>query len=305
MLLGLASQVATEPEPVSCVRRSRGLTKWGQAGYTPQVPTSAAYDDSVTSIMQLAKRVAGIDLAENKRTLVESRLGKRLRQLECDMPAYAKRLREDRTEVVVCLDLLTTNHTFWLREVEHFVDFEKRVLPTLAARRRLRLWCAATATGEEPYTIALCLARTLPDLSAWDIAMLATDISTRALGRASEALYVDERIANLSESDKRIALEQVERGPPRVWRVRPELKRLVSLARLNLMDVSWPMRGQFDVIFCRNVMIYFDRPTQERLVNRLSELLVPKGTLYVGHSESLSGIDHKLKALAPAIYIRP
>lgn len=255
--------------------------------------------------MQLAKRVAGIDLSENKRTLVESRLGKRLRQLDCDMPAYAERLANDRTELVICLDLLTTNHTFWLREADHFADFERRVLPSLKARRRARIWCAAAATGEEPYTIALCLARTLPDLASWDTAILSTDISTRALDRAAEAVYVEERVSHLTEADRRIALDQIDRGPPKVWRVRPELKRLVHLARLNLMDAAWPMRGPFDVIFCRNVMIYFDRPTQERLVNRLAALLVPGGTLYVGHSESLSAIKHPLRTLAPATYQKP
>ncbi len=255
--------------------------------------------------MRLAKRVAGIDLGERKRTLVESRLGKRLRQLDCSMTAYVKKLAEDPTELVVCLDLLTTNHTFWLREAAHFTDMERRVLPTCAARRRLRIWCAATATGEEPYTIALCLARSIPDLASWDVAILATDISTRALARAAEATYVEERVANLSESDRRIALDQVDRGPPRVWRVRPELKRLVSLARLNLIETDWPMRGPFDIIFCRNVMIYFDRPTQARLVQRLGALLSPGGTLYVGHSESLSAIDHGLRTLGPATYAKP
>jgi chemotaxis protein methyltransferase CheR len=254
--------------------------------------------------MHLAKQVAGIDLGESKRTLVESRLGKRLRQLGCDMQQYVRRLREDRTELVICLDLLTTNHTFWLRESEHFADFERRVLPPLAASRRIRIWCAATATGEEPYTIAMCLARSLPDLTSWDAAILATDISTRALDRASEAVYVEDRVTHLSDNDRRIALDLVERGPPRVWRVKPALRHLVQLARLNLMDGDWPMRGPFDVIFCRNVMIYFDRPTQERLVKRLAALLAPGGTLYVGHSESLSAIQHGLRTLAPATYQR-
>lgn len=259
-------------------------------------------DDPVADIMRLAKGIAGIDLGEGKRTLVESRLGKRLRQLGCDMRAYARLLREDRAEVVVCLDLLTTNHTFWMREPEHFADFERRVLPALAPRRRIRIWCAATATGEEPYSIALCLARSLPDLASWDAAILATDISTRALDRASEAAYAEERVAQLGDADRRLALDLIERGPPKVWRVKPELRRMVQLARLNLMDDAWPMRGPFDVIFCRNVMIYFDRPTQERLVNRLAALLAPGGTLYVGHSESLSAIRHPLQTLAPATY---
>lgn len=273
--------------------------------YTATVRPSTAIDDPVADIMRLAKQVAGIDLGESKRTLVESRLGKRLRQLGCDMRHYAGLLRDDRAELVVCLDLLTTNHTFWLREAEHFADFERRILPRLAPRRRIRIWCAATATGEEPYTIAMCLARSLPDLPAWDAAILATDISTRALDRASEAAYVEERVTHLTENDRRIALDLVDRGPPKVWKVKPELRRLVQLARLNLMDDAWPMRGPFDVIFCRNVMIYFDRPTQERLVNRLAALLVPGGTLYVGHSESLSAIRHDLRTLAPATYQKP
>jgi chemotaxis protein methyltransferase CheR len=258
--------------------------------------------DPVGEIMRIAKQVAGIDLGESKRTMVESRLGKRLRQLDCGMAEYAARVHDDPSELVVCLDLLTTNHTFWLREADHFRDFERRVLPELAPRRRARIWCAATATGEEPYTIALCLARSLPDFPAWDAALLATDISTRALARAAQALYTEERVSHLTDADRRIALDLVEQGPPKIWRVKPELKRLVHLARLNLMDATWPMRGPFDVIFCRNVMIYFDRPTQARLVNRLAALLAPGGTLYVGHSESLSAIDHPLRTLAPATY---
>lgn len=262
--------------------------------------------DPVAGIMALAKHTAGIDLNDSKRTLVECRLGKRLRQLDCDMGAYLERVRSDRTELVVCLDLLTTNHTFWLREADHFQDFETRVLPAVARRgRRIRVWCAAAATGEEPYTIALCLLRSLPDPASWDIAVLSTDISTRALSRASEGIYVEERVAQVSPQDRQLALELVEKGPPRVWRVRPELKRMVQLARLNLIDDAWPMRGPFDAIFCRNVMIYFDRPTQQKLVNRLAALLAPGGTLYVGHSESLSAIDHPLKTLAPATYQKP
>lgn len=278
------------------------MTTAGAGGYTASMRTAADIDDPVAYIMRRAKDIAGIDLSEGKRTLVESRLGKRLRQLGVGMADYAKRLDQDPAEVVVCLDLLTTNHTFWLREADHFADFERRVLPALAPRRRLRLWCAATATGEEPYTIALCLARTLPDLPAWDVALLCTDISTRALARAAEGMYTDERISHLTDNDRRIALDLVDRGPPAIWRVKPELRRLVHLARLNLMDTTWPMRGPFDIIFCRNVMIYFDRPTQQRLVSRLAGLLAPGGTLYVGHSESLSAIDHPLRTLAPAIY---
>ncbi len=261
-------------------------------------------NDPVAQIMRLAKNVAGIDLNESKRGLVEGRLAKRLRHLSCDMAGYLALLLEDRTEMVACLDLLTTNHTFWLREPAHFVDFQTRVLPALGRQNqsKLRIWCAAAATGEEPYTIAMCLLRSPPPSGAWDAAILSTDISTRALGLAAEGLYADERVAQLTPQDRELALHLERAGPPRIWRVKPALKAMVHLARLNLMDDAWPMRGPFDVIFCRNVMIYFDRPTQERLVNRLAALLASGGTLYVGHSESLSAIAHPLRTLAPAVY---
>jgi chemotaxis protein methyltransferase CheR len=289
------------------IKRRRQIGGWGLTP-TRSMPYAgsvmpAVSTDPVASIMRLAKELAGIDLSEAKRSMVESRLGKRLRHLACDMTAYARLVHEDHTEQMVCLDLLTTNHTAWLREPSHFEDLERRVLPALRGRR-LRIWCAAAATGEEPYTIALCLARSLPEFASWDAGILATDLSTRALGRASDAVYADDRVAALSPSDRQLALELADQGPPRQWRVRPELRRLVNLARLNLMDDTWPMRGPFEVIFCRNVMIYFDRATQERLVNRLATLLVPGGTLYVGHSESLSAIRHPLRMLAPATYQR-
>lgn len=265
--------------------------------------TPESKPDPITGIMRLARRSAGIGLARGSRALVESRLGKRLEQLACDMAGYLRLLETDRTELVVCLDLLTTNHTYWLREPEHFADFEQRVLPAAAKRgRRMRVWCAAAATGEEPYSIALCLRRSLPDLAAWDCSVLSTDISNRAMARASDGLYADDRIAHLSPQDRRLALELAAKGPPRVWRVKPGLRRLVQLARLNLIEEGWPMHDAFDVIFCRHVMGYFDPATQERLINRLAGQLVPGGTLYVGQSESLPMIAQPLRQLAPAIY---
>ncbi len=261
------------------------------------------------TIMDLAYDLAGIALGQGKQAMVEARLGKRLRQLGCDLKEYARRVTADPAEQVVMLDLLTTNHTAWLREPAHFTDLEQRVLPALAARRardphpRLRIWCAAAATGEEPWTIALTLVRALPEIERWDVAVLATDISTRALARAEAGLYGEERIAALGAQDRQLALEVAERTVPKVYSVAARLRRLVHFARLNLME-DWPMRGPFDVIFCRNVMIYFDRDTQQRLVDRLVGLLVPGGTLYVGHAESLSSISHRLTPIIPAAYVR-
>jgi chemotaxis protein methyltransferase CheR len=260
--------------------------------------------DPIAEIMDIAYEVAGITLSENKRSMVAGRLGKRLRQLGCEIDAYVERVRRDPAELTAMLDLLTTNHTAWRREPGHFTDLEQRVIPAIrqvqagAGRPRLRIWCAAAATGEEPWTIALSLVRALPDLAQWDAAVLATDLSTRALGVARAGCYREERIAALSTQDRALALEPCDGD---TYRVRPQLRALVSFARLNLME-PWPLRGPFDCIFCRNVMIYFDQPTQERLVNRLAGLLTPGGTLYVGHSESLSAIDHPLRTIGPATY---
>jgi chemotaxis protein methyltransferase CheR len=276
---------------------------------TTATSTPSAHDrrDPVAAIMALAYDLAGIRLSDMKRPLVEGRLGKRLRQLGCDMKTYAQRCREDTCEQTILIDLLTTNHSAWRREPAHFDDLERRVLPTMAARQahtatpRLRIWCAAAATGEEPYTIALSLHHALPDIARWDAAILATDISTRALARAKAGLYTHERVSPLSPADHSLALALYEAGPPKVYSVREELRRLVCFARMNLMD-DWPMKGPFDVIFCRNVMIYFDQETQSRLVNRMAALLAPGGTLYVGHSESLANLRHGLRTLGPATY---
>lgn len=257
--------------------------------------------DAISDIMAVVYDVAGIKLGESKRSMVEARLGKRLRQLGCDLKAYAARLHRDDDEIIRCLDLMTTNHTAWKREPVHFDDLARRVLPTIQGRR-LRIWCAAAATGEEPWTIALTVLQAIPDLAQWDAAILATDISTRALGVARAGRYSEERIASLNAIERNLAVEKAD-DAERTWVVRPELRRLLTFARLNLMN-EWPMRGPFDVIFCRNVMIYFDQPTQERLVNRLARLLAPGGTLYVGHSESLSAITHPLRSAGAATYVR-
>ena len=260
--------------------------------------------DATAEIMAIAYEVAGISFSRAKRSMVEARLAKRLRQLDCSLGDYVGLVRRDARELTAMLDLLTTNHTAWRREPAHFTDFETRVLPAVIktqqrmAQPRLRIWCAAAATGEEPWTIALSVARAIPDLERWDVAILATDLSTRALERAQAGRYDEARIASLSPGDRALAVEQDEPG---LYTVTGRLRRMVQFARLNLMG-DWPMRGPFDCIFCRNVMIYFDQPTQDRLVNRLAGLLRPGGTLYVGHSESLSALSHPLRCIGPATY---
>ena len=264
---------------------------------------TAARDDAPACgrISRLMYRHAGISLAEHKEYLIQSRLQKRLAKLGLGLGAYADLVEHDAAERGICTDLLTTNHTAWMREPAHFVDFADRVLAGFAQRgapRRLRVWCAAAASGEEPYSIALTIAKAMKVPAEWDVAILATDISSRALAKTRLAVYSEERVACLAPSDRQRYLQRSATGD---YRVGDDLRRLVHPASLNLID-AWPMQGPFDVIFCRNVMIYFDRPTQEKLVNRMAQLLAPGGTLYVGHSESLSGIKHPLSTHGPAIY---
>jgi len=255
--------------------------------------------DPAQAIADLVHREAGLAFDADRFYLIRARLSRRLQAIGCDLTAYAQRCRCDPDERGLLLDLLTTNHTAWWRDGEHFADLIATVLPALKSRR-LRVWCAAAASGEEPYSVALALVKALPDRAAWDIAILATDISTRALAKLRAGEYASAGLAVLSAEDRALAVEPAPGRPGQV-RVRPALRDLVHIARLNLM-AEWPMRECFDVIFCRNVMIYFDPPTQERLVHRLVARLVPGGTLYIGMGEGLAGFPHPLRQHGPAIF---
>ena len=254
--------------------------------------------------MDLARSTAGIEFTDAKRQLIESRLAKRLRQLDIGMDAYAERAIKDPAEQEILFNALTTNHTAWLREPAHFDDLSRRVLPAIRAKgdNRLRIWCAAASTGEEPYSIALTIARFAGEsLSRWDASVLCTDLSTKALTAARQGVYSSERIAPLGIDDRHLALEATDGPPATTWRVRPALRGLLHFARLNLMD-EWPMKGPFDVIFCRNVMIYFDQPTRDKLVHRYSTLLPEGGCLCVGHSESIHAGTAPVRLVSRTIY---
>jgi chemotaxis protein methyltransferase CheR len=234
---------------------------------------------------------------------VMSRLGKRLRTLETDIKGYAVLLESDPQEQITLIDLLSTNHTFWWRESSHFIDLCDRILKGHRPGS-LRMWSVATSTGDEAYSMALCLRKavgTPVELSTMDASILATDISTRALGKAKRGRYTEEAVSRLDVKDRLLALIPLATDESERWEVRPELRRLVHFARLNLMD-KWPMRGPFDVIFCRNVLIYFNTSTKQRMIGRLRSLLRSGGTLYLGHAESLVGPSHELRTIAPSVY---
>jgi chemotaxis protein methyltransferase CheR len=257
-------------------------------------------------VRQLMYRVAGINLSAGKEGLVRSRLAPRLRELGLsDFDAYLDHIDRDVSGVEFrqFVDVLTTNKTSFFREPEHFDLLQREILPALAARDTpARVWSAGCSSGEEPYTIAI-VAREILGPGADHVRILATDLSTRILRRAREAVYRDQDLADVPPG---LARRHFARAPerPGAQRVVDATRALVRFARLNLID-DWPMHGPFDVIFCRNVMIYFDRPTQQRLVERYSQMLAPGGWLYVGHSESLTALDHELHYVQPAVYRKP
>jgi len=259
-------------------------------------------------ISALVKSICGINLHSGKEDLVKARLGKRLRQLEMsDFEQYVDYVEHDESgdELALMLDALSTNVTKFSREPDHFDYLSRRLCQTgvgltPGGGRKLRIWSAGCASGEEPYSIAICLCESIPDLASWDAKILATDLSTRILAVAREAEYGESCLEDVGPV-VRSKYFTCDDTPDRRFTVCDAVRRLVYVARLNLM-APWPMKGPFDAIFCRNVMIYFDRPTQERLVARFWGILAQGGTLFVGHSESLAGIRHGFQYVQPSVY---
>lgn len=257
-------------------------------------------------ITALAKQRFGIDLKPGKEELVAARLRKKARELRLgSISAYCDHVLNDRTgeSLLGLIDALTTNHTAFLRERAHFEFFVRHVLPDRATEYGTQVWSAACSTGEEPYTLCMAALEAMGSSAFARLSVLATDISGKALEAARNGIYPAERVAELpAEWVRRYFLKG--QGAKEGWyKIRPEVAAMVEFRRLNLVG-PWPPLGSFHAIFCRNVMIYFDRAAQARLVNRLAACLKPGGYLFVGHAESLTGIEHPLTYVQPAIYRR-
>lgn len=265
----------------------------------PQI-TKAQYEALCKRLYDLC----GINLKAGKEDLVQSRLSKRIYALKLNsFEEYFAYVEKDSTgqELITMIDSLTTNKTSFFREIQHFEFLGKRILPHMKSKR-LRIWSSACSSGEEPYSIGILLREEIKSIDSWDIRILATDISTRILKRAHEAVYDEATLQPVPQAlrQKYFKTEDSQQG---TWRLSPQVKNMVRLARLNLME-PFPMRGPFDVIFCRNVMIYFDKPTQSMLANRFYDLLAPGGYLFVGHAESLVGGQKKFRYVQPAVYLK-
>jgi len=269
-------------------------------------------DKEFRAISEFVYRNYGINLTPAKKTMVYGRLAKRLRTLAIssfgDYFDYATGPEGRARELTTMVDLITTNKTDFFRQPDHF-DFLKQVaLPELVVQRRIQqqrrihVWSAGCSSGEEPYSIAFVLTKFLHSCPGIDFSILATDISTRRLEEAGQAIYTGEQIAPVPAELQRLYFLRGVKNKAGTYRVAPEIRRTVTFRKLNLMDDDFAISTPVDLIFCRNVTIYFDRSTQSRLIAKFHELLAPTGYYFIGHSESLHGICDRFRLISPTIY---
>ncbi|MEI9976448.1 MAG: protein-glutamate O-methyltransferase CheR [Ignavibacteriota bacterium] len=254
-------------------------------------------------IRQLAYGTFGLDLKPGKEELVSARLRRLLRKGGFrSFQDYYRHVLADQTGVALAamVDALATNHTSFMREPDHFTFLREEVLPSLASRDTIEIWCAACSTGEEVWTLAMLLNEAHPQRR---ISIQASDISNKALGAARAAEYPSDRCEGIPAAWLSRYFVSGS-GPSKTYSVHPRIRAQASFRRLNLVE-NFSLGRLFPVIFCRNVMIYFDRQTQEQVVGRLAAALEPGGYLFVGHAESLTRITHSLEYVRPAVYRKP
>lgn len=250
---------------------------------------------------------SGIKLDNSKESLIRARIGKRMRVLGIsNYEEYLKQVIEsnDEEEVIHLLDAISTNVTSFFRGIDHF-QFLKSMISELSmsGQKKFRIWSAACSSGEEAYSIAMTILGTSSGSSgSSDIKILATDISTRVLEKAQVGIYEPEKIEQIPKELRDKYLEKV--NGTENYRIKPILKNVIVFRRLNLSNIPFPMQGPMDVIFCRNVMIYFDHDTRRKLIGEIYRLLKPYGYLFIGHAESLIGLTDGLKIVKPSIYMK-
>jgi chemotaxis protein methyltransferase CheR len=252
-------------------------------------------------VRALIYRQAGISLSESKQEMVYSRLARRLRARGMDsFVEYLDGLESgrDSAEWEAFTNALTTNLTSFFREAHHF--------PILAEHARdmkapLSVWCSASSTGEEPYSIAMTLCEAFGTLTP-PVSIVATDIDTNVLETAANGIYPIDRLDKMPKERARRFFLRGKGEQAGMVRVRPELRQLIAFKPLNLLAPSWPLSGPFDVIFCRNVMIYFDKPTQSKILARFVPLMKAEGLLFAGHSENFMYVSDALKLRGKTVY---
>lgn len=264
-------------------------------------------DHHFQTIRHQIGQYAGINLSDSKRDMVYSRLVRRLRAHRFNsFDDYLQLLADGESgERVHFINALTTNLTSFFRERHHFDYLTATVLPLIEQRgdRRLRIWSAGCSTGEEPYSIAMTVADYLKGKPGWDIKIYATDLDTNVVGVGKYGVYDAERVKGLSSAQLKHWFLRGKGRNQGMVRVKPELQCLLEFRSLNLLH-EWPYKELFDVIFCRNVVIYFNKETQRRLFKRFSNLLYPSAYLFIGHSESLHSVSDDFRLVGQTIHVK-
>jgi chemotaxis protein methyltransferase CheR len=283
------------------------LLRGGDAPGTVPQPTEAEFE----SFRTLIRRKAGIHLNASKRALLYGRLSRRIRELGLrNFGDYLARVQQDEAEHERMIDRITTNETRFFREPKHFAYLEERLLPrwieaaaTGSRPKEVRAWSAGCSTGEEPYSLAMVLLEGLPHHEGWNVEVLATDISTRVLEVARRATWPIDRAQEIpARLLKRFMLQGIGSQAGRL-RAGPELRQVVRVEPSNLSDEASVIASRFDLIYCRNVLIYFEREHKQRVVRQLTSRLVPGGHLFVGHAEGIHGVSD-LACAQPTVYAK-
>lgn len=265
-------------------------------------------DQEFNDLRKVIKEVTGINMGDSKRQLIYRRLSGRLRATgSATFADYLHYLRNNAAqELETFTNAVTTNLTSFFRESHHFDYLANTIFPEiqknkLRGSRRMRIWSSGCSTGEEPYSIAMTVKESFEGLAAWDAKILATDLDSDVLRTASAGRYNGQRVENVDSQILQRYFQANAGGMKDQYQVRSDVQKLITFRQLNLMG-SWPMSGKFDVIFCRNVIIYFDKPTQRVLMDRYAELLEEGGYLVLGHSESLFNVSDRFELLGKTIY---
>lgn len=259
------------------------------------------------TLRKLVKEHTGINLSDHKREMLYSRLARRLRVLNLDtFSEYCDLLQSNAgDELIQFTNSVTTNLTAFFRESHHFEFLSQILLPQLItknqATRRIRIWSAGCASGEEPYSIAMVVKESMP--VGWDVKILATDLDSNVLAKGIKGIYEEERLNGISQARLHRWFKKGTGLQSGRVLISPDLKEMVTFKQLNLMN-AWPMKGPFDIIFCRNVVIYFDKPTQKILFDRFANIQTTDGYLFVGHSENLFQITNRFRLLQQTIYVK-
>ncbi len=263
-------------------------------------------DEDFKKISSFITKHFGIKLPEAKKIMLQSRLQKRLRQLNIDsFEKYCEFIFNEgnEQEIINMIDVVSTNKTDFFREPQHFTFLNNEVLPSIVHKKeRINIWSAGCSSGEEPYTLAIVLSEFLHKYTNYDFSIFGSDISVDILQKAINAIYKEEKVAEIHiELKKKYLLKSKDRINPTV-RIISELRNKIKFERVNLMDNEYNVDEAFDIIFCRNVLIYFDRVNQEKIINKLCKYLIKDGYFFIGHSESLLRMNLPLKQIKPTIF---